>query len=334
MGVDAAPSRPEDEIALAPGEVALVAPEIVASHNLPQSLVDDLWSIAEAEACGLAPEEFAQILATVGAKHNFGLPSGPVASPGQRESFLRSLHLAELALAHACALGREAAWERFLDRCRAMLVQSAIAITGSETLGRDLADSLHAELFGLRASDAGERRSPFASYSGRGSLAGWLRTTLAQRFRDHHRRTHRESPLEEIDCPAPDSTQADLAELERLGAAVTATLHVLEPEDRFLLSAYYLDQRTLLQIARILSVHEATISRRLKRLVIDVRKQLIANLQRGGMSKRAAEEALGADPRDIEINLRKALQSCPAAPFSTQAASPPQTASSPASETR
>jgi hypothetical protein len=31
-------------------------------------------------------------------------------------------------------------------------------------------------------------------------------------------------------------------------------------------------------------------------------------LQRDGMSKRAAEEMLETDPRDLEINLRKVLQ--------------------------
>jgi RNA polymerase sigma-70 factor (ECF subfamily) len=91
-------------------------------------------------------------------------------------------------------------------------------------------------------------------------------------------------------------------------------------EDRYLLSAYFLDRQTLLQIAHILGLHEATISRKLKRLLGDLRKQLLGNLQSGGLSKRAAEEALGADPRDIEINLRALLQSSQAGPFSDQTA--------------
>ena len=35
------------------------------------------------------------------------------------------------------------------------------------------------------------------SYKGRGSLIGWLRTTIAQRYVDHHRRTRREVAMED-----------------------------------------------------------------------------------------------------------------------------------------
>jgi RNA polymerase sigma-70 factor (ECF subfamily) len=130
------------------------------------------------------------------------------------------------------------------------LTQAAIAITGSATLGHDLADSLYAELFGL-TTPGGDRRSPLASYSGRGSLLGWLRTTLAQRHVDHHRRTYRETPLEAIEgsevAASPAASTSPLpAELDRLNHAVASTLESLLPEDRFLLAAYFLDQQTLL----------------------------------------------------------------------------------------
>jgi RNA polymerase sigma-70 factor (ECF subfamily) len=176
----------------------------------------------------------------------------------------------------------------------------------------------------LRLLD-GERRSPLATYSGRGSLIGWLRTTLVQRFRDHHRRTWRESPLDEIDSPpiahvaaAPVEATAGAAILTE---AVGRTLKSLDPEDRFLLVAYYLDRQTLLEIARTLGVHEATVSRRLKRLLASLRNQLLRNLCLSGLSREAAEEALGVDPRDIEINLRALLQTSQTAAFSNQTAS-------------
>ena len=210
---------------------------------------------------------------------------------------------------------------------RAPLTQAAIAITGSATLGHDLADSLYSELYGLRQVD-GKRSSPLASYSGRGSLLGWLRTTLAQRHVDHHRRTHRETSLDTVDVPAPtSSTSPSRTELTLVTQAVSRTLAALPPEDRLLLSSYFLDRQTLLQIARVLHVHEATISRRLKRLVTDLRKQLLHNLQTGGLSRRAAEEALGTDPRDIEINLRALLQTSQIDSFSYETASVPTRAS-------
>jgi len=290
--------------------------------GLPLDLLQELWLASEGESCGLTLEEFGTILRSVGTKLNYGFPSGTHSDSTQKAAFFGSLRLSELALAHSCALGREVAWQRFVDLYRASLIQAAIAITGSATLGHELADSLYSELYGLRQVD-GQRTSPLSSYSGRGSLLGWLRTTLAQRHVDHHRRSHRETSLDTLDVPAPESSSSPIpAELGRLTQAVERTLQNLPSEDRFLLASYFLDRQTLLQIAQILHVHEATISRRLKRLVADLRKQLLHHLQSGGLSKRAAEEALGNDPRDVEINLRTLLQTSQTSSFSDKASSP------------
>jgi RNA polymerase sigma-70 factor (ECF subfamily) len=174
-------------------------------------------------------------------------------------------------------------------------------------------------MFGLTQRD-GHRHSPLATYSGRGSLKGFLRATLAQRNVDRHRRTHREAPLPAVDPPAAaPSPTPEPAVLGRIATALNQILRSLLPEERFLLSAWYLDQRTLLEISRIISVHEATVSRRIQRVTAALHKELLSNLQAAGMTKAAAEEALGADPRDIDINLRTLLQSSQIAPFSDQA---------------
>jgi RNA polymerase sigma-70 factor, ECF subfamily len=318
--VDATSSQPV--LSLPSAEPSIRADdEIPALSGPPLELVQELWLTVDAECYGLTQEEFGIALATVSATFNHGFPSGTHPNSAQRSAFFRSLRLSEFALAHACALGYETAWQRFLDLYRAPLTQAAIAITGSTTLGHDLADSLYSELYGLRQVE-GKRNSPLASYSGRGSLLGWLRTTLAQRHVDHHRRTHRETSLDALDIPAPaSSTSPAPTDLARVTNAVGQTLAGLPPDDRLLLSSYFLDRQTLLQIARLLHVHEATISRRLKRLVDDLRKQLLNNLQFGGLSRRAAEEALGTDPRDIEINLRALLQTSQIDSFSNKTTS-------------
>jgi RNA polymerase sigma-70 factor (ECF subfamily) len=320
--VDTASQPGELSLPLPATEAALATspnaqPEAAIS-GLPPALIQELWLAADAESLALTREEFASALAAIGAKYHFALPDDTHTSPAQQAAFYRALRLPELALAQACALGRDPAWQSFLNQYRAPLTQAAVAITGSATLGHDLADSLYAELFGL-SERAGHRNSPLASYSGRGSLLGWLRTTLAQRHIDHHRRTHRETPLDDLDAPAPATDRAPLpAELTHLAQAVSRTLANLLPEDRFLLASYFLDRQTLLQISRLLHVHEATVSRKLKRLTADLRKQLLRNLQSGGLSKRTAEEALGADPRDLEINLRRLLQTSQTPAFSDQ----------------
>jgi RNA polymerase sigma-70 factor (ECF subfamily) len=270
--------------------------------------IHDLWREAGADSIGLGKDELATVLVALGVKYNYGLTPGIVATPPQIASFWRSLQLADLALAHACALGRECAWQQFMTRYRDTLIQAATSITSSPTLGRELADSLYADLFGL--TERGEqRRSPLAYYSGRGSLKGFLRATLAQRNVDHHRRTNRETPFTTDELPAaPPGTIPTTELLSRLGQALGTTLGCLAEEERFLLSAWFLDRRTLLEISRVLGVHEATVSRRLQRLTARLHDALVANLQASGLSRAAAEEALATDPRDLDVNLRLLLQ--------------------------
>jgi RNA polymerase sigma-70 factor (ECF subfamily) len=283
-------------------------------------LLEELWQECDGASCGLERGEFDRILLDVGTAQNYGLAEGTAASRQQQAAFFRGLKLADLVLARACAAGNERAWERFVAIYRQPLVRAAIAITGSDTLGRDLADQLYAELFGLTTRD-GERRCPLQSYRGRGSLIGWLRTTLAQRYVDHHRRSHRDQPLEEYDAPAPvHEAQKPAAELTVLEKVVEGALQCCDVEERFVLAAYYLDERTLLQIAKVLNVHEATVSRKLKRVCQELRKQILKNLQGVGLSRRAADEALGADPRDLDLNLKKLLQYSQSNAFQEKAA--------------
>ncbi len=340
---------------MAPTESVASAAE-AAMPALPgavgRALLEELWRGCDAAGWGLAEEEFERILLEAGTAQNFGLADGAVAthpsdpgssihpspgtpvthpsdedlSPGapvtrqQQAAFFRKLCLNDLVLARACAAGNERAWERFIAVHRQPLIRAAIAITGSETLGRELADQLYGELYGLTMRN-GERRCPLLSYRGRGSLMGWLRTTLAQRHVDYHRRRQREEPLDELDAPAPHPpAETPAQELSLLERAIEKALRERNAEERFLLAAYYLDGQTLLQIARVLGVHEATVSRKLRRAAEGTRKQVLGNLQRGGMSRRAAQEALGADLRDVDVNLKKLLQNSQTEAFQEQAA--------------
>jgi RNA polymerase sigma-70 factor, ECF subfamily len=302
------------------GTALVAGASIDAPPALDPSLLAELSRESNAASWGLAQGECEQILLEIGSASNFGLAASEVAIPRHQAAFFRAVCLPDLVLARACAQGHERAWEHFVAIYRQPLIRAAIAITGNETLGRDLAEQLYGELYGLTTRE-GERRCPLASYRGRGSLMGWLRTTLAQRHVDHHRRTRREEPLDELDAPAPDAApQTPPVELSLLERAIESALHVRNEEERFLLAAYYLDRQTLLQIARVLGVHEATVSRKLQRATREIRKQILRNLEDAGLSRRAAEEALGADPRDLDLNLKKLLQNSQSRAFPEQAA--------------
>jgi RNA polymerase sigma-70 factor, ECF subfamily len=289
---------------------------------IPGALLRELAVQGEASRAGLTEAEFGEVLLAVGAKSNFGTPPDADPDTARRAAFLRGLHLRDLALAHGCARGKESAWQHFVQEFRAPLREAAVAITRSSSEGADLADSLYSELFGLTERE-GRRWSPLATYSGRGSLMGWLRATLAQRHVDRLRAVHRETTLEGDEIPAAASIpQPEPQTLQHLARGLAVTLRSLSAEDRFLLSAYFLDGRTLLDLARLLRVHEATISRRVRRLTDDLHRKLLKELEAGGMSRRAAQEALGTDPRDLTVNLRNLLQTSPGSAFLQQTGPP------------
>ena len=239
--------------------------------------------------------------------------------PGsESEAALQSLRLEELVLARACVAGNERAWEIFMARYRESMYDAAYKIAHDEASGRALADSLYAELYGL--SDRGEvRASKLQYYQGRGSLLGWLRTVMAQQYVNQYRRTRRETSLE---AAVEDGKQFAAHETNeqqtdpRIEAATTTELAALEAEERFVLAAYFIDRHTLAEIAKVMSVHESTISRKLDKLVKSLRKQVLAGLRRRGMSRRQAEEAFAIDVRDVTLNLRERLaQDSPAEAF-------------------
>jgi len=276
-------------------------------------VITELYQKGRAQEFGLTRECFAQMLEEIRKKY---LPAE--ASLAETLALYSSLRVEELVLARACAAGEERAWEAFLTRYREKLYEIATYIAKEASTARELADSIYADLYGIRER-GGERLSKLASYMGRGSLEGWLRTVIAQEYINVYRRRRRLVSLEEegeqgvqfVAAPPPPAKAVD----PRLTAATDEALAELSPEDRFVLASYYLDSRTLAQIARVLGVHESTISRKLEKLAASLRKRILAGLGRRGMSREQAKEALEVDVRDLEIRVRTVLQETGHTPF-------------------
>src|SRR6266699_3336546 len=267
--------------------------------------VADLYAKSKAAEFGLGPEQFAAILDEVVAK------GAHAATKKQKEDFCGRLYVEDLVLTRMCAAGNERAWEVFMLRFREKLYDVARQITREDSAGRELADSVYADLYGTKSRE-GERVCKLNSYSGRGSLEGWLRTVLAQEYVNRYRRQRRLLSLDEesedgIQFAASNSEAASTPLDSRLETTVDDVLRSLTPEDRFVLASYFLDQRTLAQIARALSVHESTISRKIEKLTKTIRKQVLKNLLSRGMSRRQGEEALSVDIRDLALDIRASL---------------------------
>jgi RNA polymerase sigma-70 factor (ECF subfamily) len=259
---------------------------------------------SRAQEFGISCEQFTAILEEIQKRY---LP--PDAPEADKQQLGETLRVEELALAQGCAAGNDLAWETFLLRYREKLYEVAGYIAKESSAARELADSLYADLFGTKTRD-GKRVSKLASYTGRGSLEGWLRTVVAQEYVNRYRRQRRLVSLDEQSEAgvqfATSNPQASAVDC-RVEAATDQVLGLLPSEDRFLLASYYLDGRTLAEIARTLSLHESTISRKLDKLAKSMRKQILAALRRLGMSRRQAQEALQIDVRDMNLNIRRRL---------------------------
>lgn len=269
------------------------------------SFVAELFVQSRAARYGVSREQFGAILEEIGSKY---LPSG--AGQEAWRLLYSSLRLEDLVLARACAAGNELAWESFLLRYREKLYDIAGYIAKESSAARELADGIYADLYGT-VTPQGERVCKLNSYTGRGSLEGWLRAVMSQEFINRYRKQRR---LVSLDGEAEDGQQFAAQDLQpevavdsRVETAADEALAALGAEERYLLASYYLDGRTLAEIAATLAVHESTVSRKLDKLAKSLRKQIIASLASRGMSRRQAEEAMEVDVRDLRVDIRSQL---------------------------
>ena len=261
---------------------------------------------SSAERYGITPESFHNIVAAVVFRY--------ASEAGEQEqlNLVATLHVEELALARACSAGNETAWEVFLTRFRVPLYESAYRIAKDETTGRELADGLYADLYGMPNRE-GHRISRLDYYMGRGSLEGWLRTVLSQQYVNRYRSQSKEVSLDAqveagVSFPAPPAESAPAAD-DRIAVAVAQTLAELRSEERYLLASYYLDQRTLADIGRQLRLHESTVSRKLERVTREMRKRVRKRLQAVGFHPRRCDELMQElDIRDLNVDVTATLR--------------------------
>lgn len=270
-------------------------PFLTAWRDLHAATLGRLYADSGAARWDVSASAWAEALFT-SAAHRFGDPQ----AASDVRAYLESLHLSDLALACACREGHAAAWDHFVREVRPDLYAAARAIAGEDH--RELADSLHAELYGLSERD-GVRRSLFSYFHGRSRLTTWLRSILVQRQIDRKRATARLDQLDPDEHGAEDlagprgghrrSAADGPPDFERqhfvtvTQAALDAAIAALDTRDRLRLRLYYGEDLTLAQIGRVTRESEATVSRKLERARRDLRR-LVEDALRG-------EHGLGAD---------------------------------------
>jgi RNA polymerase sigma-70 factor (ECF subfamily) len=223
------------------------------------------------------------------------LRDDPDTAPVAIGKFIDEMQADDLCLIIACERGDENAWNDLVERFTTTVRSAARSATANEDAAEELAQSIWAELYGLRVRDDGRPASKLAYYSGRGSLAGWLRAVVAQLSVDTFRKqsklvqTEEDADLDRLardahvsETPAfavsalanPEQSLANRFAETDLHDALSKAVQELASEDRLLVKLYYFDNLRLREAGVVLGVHEATASRRLTRIQTDLRKRV------------------------------------------------------------
>jgi RNA polymerase sigma-70 factor len=287
------------------------------------SLIERLCAEANCARWKLPREVFAEALRRSADKRFRSRQAGQP----EIEAYLKSIHLADLALACACAKGIETAWEFFIAEFRSELRRAALSILrasgqADEVRAAELADSLYAELYGLRSAADARRKSLFEYFHGRSKLSTWLRAVLAQRHVDLLRTSGKTvsldaEPEEESPTGMPQPAIPALPDpdremyVSRLGSALGDALAGLPARERMILACYYVDHLTLAEIGRMLREHESTVSRQLDRTRRALREDVAGRLRRGSPAHDGRAAAPGLDEAQIARAFEYALEDWP-----------------------
>ena len=214
--------------------------------------------------------------------------------------FVDSLRADDLCLIIACERGDEEAWGDIVLNFDSSVKSAAYKFAKNREDAEDLAGSIWAELHGLKTDDDGNKKGKLAYYSGKGSLAGWLRAVTNQLAIDQFRKMKRLVQTEddrEFENLAKDSSEkADNRTLvggydnpeeifseseaqQDIIEAIQVSIADLDDEDRLLIKLYYFDGLKLKDIADTFGYHEATASRKLVRIQKKIRAGVEKRLQ-------------------------------------------------------
>jgi len=196
-------------------------------------------------------------------------------------AFVRKLYLRDLYLACGCVQKNENAWKAFDTNYRKFVTNLVRFCYRYGTDNEEIADLILVSLY----FDDRSGRQRIASYDGRSSLGTWLRVIVINRAIND--RNERKAAVEESLADIPDGRA--LANFESalraqrygkiLSDALTSALHQLTPAERLMLLWRYEENIPLGEIAGLLGIHQANVTRRLVRLQTRLRESVIQTLE-------------------------------------------------------
>jgi len=224
--------------------------------------------VANAPNFGVQKDSFVESLKRTIGKYLAPASTTPLTSQDITD-FLGQIQADDLFMAIACAQGSERGWWEFDQQHRSYMERVARHLAKTDVDAQEVIDQVYVELYGTKVVD-GERQSKFATYSGRGSLRGWLRTVIWHSIVDLHRAGHDEVSLDELtETVGEGAAHAGFAEAPAGGedemvdhiareryrkttlSAIGNAFSSLEPHEKLLLLYYHAEGMKLREIARL-----------------------------------------------------------------------------------
>jgi RNA polymerase sigma-70 factor len=254
----------------------IMTPEIIQHEHLLDEcdgVIEEIFAKCTENApnFGINLDCFRESLHRTARKYLFA-NSPETLTANEVKSFFREIQSEDLFLALACSFGNERAWWEFDHQHRSYLERIARHLASSEVDALEVVDTVYVELYGTRVID-GARVSKFSTYSGRGSLRGWLRTVVWHSLVDLHRTSHDEVSLDEMTENVGESyTQASFAEPSLDGEeqmidqltreryrrttleAIEKAFGNLDNHEKLLLLYYHVENLKLREIAKLVEV--------------------------------------------------------------------------------
>lgn len=249
------------------------------------------------------------------------------ASSVEIKEFIDALNADDLCLIIACEKGDEKAWNDLVKNYDATVKSAARKVSNNAEDAEDLASSIWAELYGLKHDKDGKLKTKLSYYSGRGSLAGWLRAVVSQLAIDGFRKSSKFVQIEETrefeNLANESSENSDNAKIIHASAnpeenfsrkqtqkdvsnALRQAIKNLEAEDKLILKLYYFDDLKLKDIGNALGFHEATASRKIVRIQTEMRKSVEKILiSEHGWTREEVKKHLTEAAQKLDVGLER-----------------------------
>ncbi len=270
-----------------------------SSQTIHQSTLDSAIGNAYAHgvaahgALGLAIEAFAFHVQSIIAKR-----LGPNPDQAAARTLVGDLHADDLYLAAACARNSASAWSRLAAIYDKHIedVSHAVCLTHQEA--RELASTVLAHLF-FRDRDGHCR---IASYEGRCSLRTWLATMIKrQAINQRQLKSNEAEPLDSLSAVSDPNAVSTLDEVlfqSKYGDAIADSFKwaagQLSERERLVLALRFEDEMRATDIAKMLHVHPAQITRTVKHAELKFHNAVLTRLTDcHGLAEPAIDECIG-----------------------------------------